>query len=171
MPLNARLWRVLAGIVVGLLLLNNHQNVSGETSVQIGYALVTADSGAGAPVGSAMLSVRNGEGVLVSRAGFAGVEPTLVGWVLVDQVRGRTGIAFVNPGAIDATAALTLRDSNGQQIARQTQILRARGHLARYVTEIFSMTPDDFRGGLTFESDQPLGAIALLESPNSYGES
>src|SRR5262249_38157546 len=108
---------------------------------------------------------------LVSRAGFAGVEPTLVGWVLVDQVRGRTGIAFVNPGAIDATAALTLRDSNGQQIARQTQILRARGHLARYVTEIFPMTPDDFRGRLTFESDQPVGAIALLESPNSYGES
>src|SRR5215468_8467085 len=145
MPLNACLWRVLAGIVVALPLLNNHQNVSGETPVQIGYALVTADSAASVPVGSAILSVRNGEGVLVSRAGFAGVEPTLVGWLLVDQVGARTGIAFVNPGAIDANVALTLRDSNGHQLARQTQILRARGHLARYVTEMFPMTPKDFR--------------------------
>src|SRR5262249_13135050 len=81
------------------------------------------------------------------------------------------GIALVNPGAIDATAVLTLRDSNGQLLARELQILRARGHLARYVTEIFPMMPEGFRGSITFESNQPLGAVALLDSLNRYGES
>jgi hypothetical protein len=171
MPLNTLLRRVLTWIAVTWPLLNGGQNVSGDTSVQIGYAVVSADTGEGVPVGSAILSVRNGNGVLVSRAGLAGVEPALVGWLFVDEVATRTAIAFVNAGPIDATAAVTLRDSYGYQIARQTQILQARGHLSRYVAELFPMIPDGFRGGLTFESNQPIAAVGLLESPNSYGES
>ena len=162
---------ILAGIGIALVLMTNHRSVRGESSLRAGYGVVTADTGASVPVGAALLSVTNSAGVLVSKAGIAGVEAVRSGRLLIDQIGMRTAIVLVNPNPVDATATLTLRDSNGSQIARQVQPLRARSQLAGYLTEIFSTNLDSVRGSLTFESDQPLGTAALLETLNGRGES
>jgi hypothetical protein len=95
-----------------------------------------------------LLSVTNPSGILISEAGFTGAEPVHRGCVFIDQIGMRTAVAFANPNPADATATLTLSDQNGQQIAQKVQTLRARTQLARYLTEIFPISLDGFRGSL-----------------------
>jgi hypothetical protein len=165
-----RVLLVLTGIGAMLVLMTDRQSVHGESALEAGYGIVSADTGAGLTVGAALLSVTNPAGILVSRAGMTGIEAARSGRLLVDQAGMRTAIALVNPNSADATVTLTIRDSNGNQVARQVQTLRARSQLARYLTDLFSASLDGVRGSLTFESDQPLGAAALSEVPNGHGE-
>jgi hypothetical protein len=144
--------------------------VSAQTQPQIAYASITADGSHRTPSTLALLSYRNSSGVLISEAAVASVEPILNGSMLVDEAETRTGIALVNTASTDAIVTLTLRDSIGQAIARQTFPLSSRNQSARYISEVFPARPADFRGSLTFESNQPIGAIALRETRNRYGE-
>src|SRR5436190_8369061 len=101
-----------------------------QAALQVGYAVVTPDPGQRRPVGTALFSVTNSQNVLVSQAGVEGVEPIRRGRIFVDEVGSRTGFALVNPGPLDATALLTLRDSTGSELMQKTQILAAGRHLA-----------------------------------------
>jgi hypothetical protein len=157
---------MVIGIGAMLVLTTSRESAGGVSAVQAGYGIVTADAG----VGAALLSVTNPSGILVSKTGMAGAEPTRRGSLLVDQSGMRTAIALLNPNSVDATATLTLRDSNGNQVANQIQTLRARSQLARYLTEIFSASLNGVRGSLTFDSDQPLAAAVLFEILNGRGE-
>ncbi len=72
--------------------------VRSQVALRVGYAVITADPGGRAPVGSALLSVRNLENVLVLEAGVPAVEPIRRGRVFVDQRGGmRTGVAWASP--------------------------------------------------------------------------
>ena len=51
---------LLIGIITGLVLF-----VYSQTQLQVGYAVLTADSGSNIPVGTALFSSTNAEGVLV----------------------------------------------------------------------------------------------------------
>ena len=56
-----------------------------QTTLVVGYAVLTADSGSRAPVGSVLFSYSNNDGVLVSQAGVGGTEPIRTGRFFVDQ--------------------------------------------------------------------------------------
>ena len=46
-----------------------------QGTIQVGYTVVTRDGGTEMPVGTAVFSYRNGDGVLVTEAGVGVVEP------------------------------------------------------------------------------------------------
>ena len=116
-----------------------------------------------------MFSFTNPEGVLVTEAGVGAVEPIARGRIFVNEVGTRTGLALVNPGATSQVVNLTLRDANGVTAAEESLILEPGQHTAQFVDQLLAAEPG-FRGSVTFTSDAGIGAIALRESRNRFGE-
>ena len=157
----------LAGTVLLLALI---PCLIGEDSLQVGYTILRTDAGVTTPVGTALFTYTNSQGVLVSQAGVESSSTTQIGRVYVDQTGAETGIALVNATMLPATVALILRNAAGREVARTTRALGAGEHLAQYVSQIFGNAAVNLRGSLTFESDQPLAAITLREVRNIHGE-
>jgi hypothetical protein len=132
-----------------------------QSQTQVGYTLLSADSGTSVPVGTALFTYTNQQGILVSQAGVAAAEPIFSGRIFVDQDGTETGIALVNPSLQKASITLILRDSSGTEVARQNLSLDPGNHLARFVSQFFTNLQTGFAGTLTFESSQKLGAITL----------
>lgn len=141
-----------------------------QSQIQVGYTLLTADPGTSVPVGSALFSFTNPQGILVSQAGVAAAEPILSGRIFVDETGTQTGIALVNPSQQEASVTLILRNASGTEVNRITRTLSAGRHLAIFVFQLFKNLPASFTGSLTFESNQKLAAIALRQSSNALGE-
>ena len=141
----------------------------GQGTLQVGYTLVRLDTGSGLPVGTAVFSFTNGEGVLVTEAGVAAVEPIARGRIFVDEAGTRTGVALVNPEAAAQVVNLTLRDAAGTVVGEESLVMNPGEHVARFADELFGTTPG-FEGSLTFESGAGLGAITLRQSANRFGE-
>ena len=141
-----------------------------QGTLQVGYTLVRLDSGSGVPVGTAVFSFTNPDGVLVTEAGVGAVEPIARGRLFVDEVGTRTGVALVNPGSTTALVNLVLRDLEGTTIDEAPLVLEPGEHTSKFVDELFNAQGDGFRGSLTFESVASLGAIALRLSTNVFGE-
>ena len=59
--------------------------VYSQVGLQVGYAILTADQGSALPVGTALFSSTNAQGVLLWEAGVAAVEPISSGRIFVDQ--------------------------------------------------------------------------------------
>jgi len=159
-----RICRV-AALVLGLAYVAHAQ-----TSIQVGYATLTADSGNRVPVASALFAYRNSADVLISEAAVGGTEPIRSGRIFVDEAGTQTGIALANPSSESATITLILRSDAGVETARQPLTLLAGEHRSRYVSQLIANPPPNFVGTLTFESTQPLAAVALRESRNAYAE-
>ena len=140
-----------------------------QTTLQVGYSVVRLDSGSGIPVGTAVFSFKNGDGVLVTEAGVGAVEPVMRGRVFVDEVGARTGVALVNAELASQVVNLTLRDANGTTVGEESLVMNPGQHVARFADELFGTTPG-FEGSLTFESGAGLGAITLRQSTNGFGE-
>ena len=135
----------------------------------MGYSEVRLESGTGIPVATAVFSFRNGEGVLVTEAGVGAVAPIIRGRVFVDEVGTRTGVALVNPETASQVVNLTLRDTAGNMVGTESLVMNPGQHLARFTDELFGTT-QGFEGSLTFESGAGVGAIALRQSTNGFGE-
>src|SRR5262245_20024532 len=102
---------------------------SPQAQLQVGYALVAADGSSAVPVGTALFSYTNFDGVLVSQAGVGASEPISSGRIFVDEAGTQTGIALVNPGAQAASVSLVLRDASGRETERSTLTLRPGEHI------------------------------------------
>ena len=153
---------ILAGIIPFLF---------SQSHIDVGYTLLTADPGSSVPVGTALFTVTNSQGVLVSQAGVAAADPILSGRIFVDESGPLTGIALVNPSQQEASVTFILRDASGQEVNRTTRQLKAGTHLPIFVSELFAPLPASFTtGSLTFESNQKLAAIALRQNSNAHGE-
>lgn len=144
--------------------------VSGQSQLQTGYTILTADPGSRIPVATALFTYSNAQGTMVSQAGAEATAAIPRGRIFVDEAGTRTGFAFVNPSAQDATVSLILRDRNGLEVARGRIALAAGRHVSQFVDEAFTNRLPGFVGSLTFESDQPLGAITLRENRNARNE-
>src|SRR5947207_114404 len=152
-------------------MLSSGRHVQGQNAPQVGYAVLTSDAGTPVPVGAELLSYTNSSGVLLSQAAVGSVEPIRSGRIFVDEVGTRTAIALANPSSQVAAGTWILRDDSGAQVGAVVPLaLGARQHIAVYVSQLFSNRPADFRGSLTFESNQPLAAVTLRESTNAQGE-
>ena len=140
-----------------------------QSTLQVGYTLARLESGSGVPVGTAVFSYTNEDGVLVTEAGVSAVEPVVQGRIFVDEVGTQTGVALVNPDSSSQVVNLTLRDTAGVTVGEESLVLNPREHIARFVDELFDTTPG-FRGSLTYSSSTGLGAITLRQSKNGFGE-
>jgi sugar lactone lactonase YvrE len=144
--------------------------VFSQSQIQVGYSLLSTDSGTRIPVGTALFSYTNSSGILVSQAGVGGKEPISSGCIFVDQDGTETGIALVNPSSQAATATLTLRTASGQVFGRQSLALGSKQHVARFVSDrdLFPGMPAGFTGSLSFECNEKLAAVTLRQSQNAH---
>lgn len=71
-----------------------------------------------------------------------------------------TGVAVVNLATVDATVTVIQRDDNGQEIARDTWTLMARGHTSFAVPVQYPLLSGR-RGTLEIRSNQAAGVMAL----------
>src|SRR5205814_9633722 len=97
---------------------------------------------------SAVLAVRD----------FPGGEPT----PLVLEV----GIAVANPSDAAAALTATLFDANGVQLAQVPLSLPARGHVAKFASEMFPTAPPKFTGKIVVNSSTPFVMMNLLIEGN-----
>src|SRR6185295_11559605 len=78
--------------------------------------------------------------------------------------RTSTGIALVNPNTIAANVTLVLRNSNSGELARTSFTLPPMGHIARYLTELFTgVSLGEFDGKIDVTSTQALAALTLRQ--------
>ncbi|MEE8348563.1 MAG: hypothetical protein V3R94_03265, partial [Acidobacteriota bacterium] len=143
--------------------------VFAQAPLQVGYAILTADPGSNVPVGAALFSSTNTEGVLVWEAGVAAVEPISTGRIFVDQQGGSlTALALVNPSAQTVIVTLILRDTAGVEVDRQDLSLEGGHHEAVFVNQIFSGL-ESFTGSMSFQtptSNEKVAAVTLRQSTN-----
>ncbi len=141
-----------------------------QAQVLVGYTVVRADAGTALPVGCALFSYADKDGILVSQAGVAATQPMLAGRIFVDESGTQTGIALANVTTQVASIGLILRDSSGNEVARKSVTMEAALHMATFIFQEFPGLPAGFTGSLTFESDQRLAAITLRQSQNRRGD-
>ncbi len=146
-----------------------------QSPFRVGYAVLRADAGNAIPVGSALFSLRNSEGILVSEAGVGAVAPIRTGRIFVDQRDSQTGLAIANPGGQSITLDLTMRRADGGQFGLATLTLPAGGQVAYFVDEpgLFPTIPADFVGSLTFATraaDQRVAAVTIRQGLNGHGD-
>ncbi len=155
-------WKKLALVgVVGLPALALF--VYSQLTIRVGYVVVNPDPQSQVPVGTALFSFRNPDGVLVSEAGVGAVEPIRRGRVFVDPA-ARTGVALANPSEQTIILDLTLRDRDGQTspLGPAMVTMGPREHISRFVDEFFPGFPAGFIGSLTFETRQANQAVAAI---------
>ena len=159
---------LLIGSLAGLVLFVYSQN-----PLQVGYAVLTADTGSGVPVGTALFSSTNAEGVLVWEAGVAAVEPISAGRIFVDQQgTSRTALALVNPSSENVTVTLILRNASGTEVDQKDEPFAPGQHRSLFVDELFAGL-GDFTGSLTFQTQQneeKVAAVTLRQNTNLQGE-
>ncbi|MDA2934593.1 hypothetical protein MYX82_09655 [Acidobacteria bacterium AH-259-D05] len=141
--------------------------------LKVGYAVITADAGSSVPVGTALFSFTNSEGVLVWEAGVAAVEPISSGRIFVDQQGGSlTALALVNPSPQTVGVTFILRNADGDEVGQQEVSFAGGEHRALFVNEPFPGR-ENFTGSMSFQtptSNEKLAAVTLRQSTNLQGE-
>jgi hypothetical protein len=139
-----------------------------KAPTQSGYAVVT-------PVGTTTsglvvfetFGMRNNSGT--TQAGVLPPDLTMSAVVFVESSRrlGKNlGIAIVNPNSSGANVTLSLRKSDGTQIAIATLIVPSHQQIAKFFTDLFAnpfppTLPAEFAGTLAITSDLAVSAIGL----------
>jgi hypothetical protein len=118
---------------------------------------------------STFFEVRDGTtGVLYSRIGLAPSRPDLSSF-LIPRVHTKSGLdvafALVNTGSNPASITATLKDANGNSVAKRTISMNGRTHQALFAQQFFSLTneaEDRNYQYIVFNSNSPsFAAIAL----------
>ncbi len=137
-----------------------------NSPIEVGYAVVTPTSAntSGLVVFETFGQKRGND---TTQAGVIPSELTTDAVVFVNasgRLSRNLGVAIANPGAIDATVRLTLRDQSGAVLATRDITVADKNQRARFVTELFSGQPDvpqDFEGTLLIHSSVPVAVIGL----------
>jgi hypothetical protein len=136
-----------------------------EATVQPGYAVITSSSTSTNLVAFATFGLRFGLGT--NQAGVLPSSLTTNAILFVD-INGRLGknlgVAIVNPNASSTNVTMTLRKSDGTQLAATTITVAALQQTSKFVTELFSgqpSVPREFTGTLAITSTSPVSVIGL----------
>ncbi len=143
--------------------------LTNESDLAVGYAVITPRGGDPAPAGAALLQLRDGQGLVTE----AGVEVTNAGSaarVFVDTVGTRTGMAIANSSNVAAEVDLTLVDRFGFQQAESQRTLLAGGHLAVFVDELFGPLAPGFTGTIDLRSETPVAVTSLKLTLNARAQ-
>ena len=138
-----------------------HLDTDGSGPLKNGWARVMTDIGI---QGTASFMVHSSAGAFVSDVGVASSSLLPNFSIFVDTSgESDTGVALANPYNQDTFAEAVLFDASGSEIARNVLLLPRRGHLSKFVTEIFSSVPniDEFIGSVRFFSIRQLAALTL----------
>jgi hypothetical protein len=141
-----------------------------------GMGILTAGAASVTPVDgqvqmgvSAIFSIYDGAGVLVTEAGV-GASTLLESFVVPAEVTAElnTGLALFNPGPGDASADLILRDTAGTEAGRVSMSIPAGRHVARFVVGPGQLFPSvaAFHGTLAIASSAGVSALALRQNSN-----
>ncbi len=144
--------------------------LTSEAAIVQGFARVTVSGGPQAPVGAAIFQFRSPGGAVVSEAGVAAIPATNNARILVDTVGTQTGVALANPNNQSIQLTFQLRDRNNLPIGSTSRGVPANGHLASFVSDLFSDLPLGFTGQLVIVSPQPVVPVTLKLTTNSRGE-
>ncbi len=113
---------------------------------------------------SAIFQLLEGE-KLVSQAGVLPSPPLQSATIVYDSLgQGtNTGVAIANPNDQPNDITVGLFDKDGKQVASLEFTLPARGHLARFVTELFPNIRgiDEMEGSLAIKGSLAFSALAL----------
>ncbi len=135
----------------------------GGGALKTGWALVQSDQSLS---GVAIFSYFDGAGHFVDEVG-APSSLDFGSMSLFAESSGsvNTGIALANPNSEPADVTLTLRDSQAMTLAVQQLKIPANGHIAKYLTELFSpgVIPLDFQGRIEVVSTESLVGLTLRQ--------
>jgi len=114
---------------------------------------------------------RRENNVLVSEVGFEAAEPVRRGRipVTIDDA-ANTGVALVNAHETAAAISFFFTDTGGRDVGHGSLQLPPRSQIARFLTDSPFSAPGTFQGTWTFESDVPVGSLAIRGTTNSRAE-
>ena len=155
----------LLAILVAPFLLGQTQIITSEV-VQTGFAVVTPVSGGGAGLAVTETFSQQVGGTLFQATVLPSPLATITSVVVnTNPATGaNTGVAIVNPNDATATVTLSLRDQGGNTLSTRTITVGGRQQIPRFVTELFSGTPElvsPFIGSLVVNSDLATGVLGL----------
>src|SRR5215831_13000542 len=167
--------RRILGITVLMLfatvvvLADDHDDHNDKAPVQAGYVVVTPTSGGAGLVAFETFGMReNGANGGASQAGVMPAGLTTSAMIFVEssgRLSKNLAIAIVNPYSFDVSVAMTLRKSDGTQVATMNLTVPLHRQISKFVTELFanqSSVPSDFTGTLVLTSSPlPVAMIGL----------
>jgi hypothetical protein len=133
--------------------------------VQVGYAVITSSSTSNDLVAFGTFGLREGLGTTQ-----AGVLPQSLttNAILFFETSGRLsknlGVAIVNPDSISADVTLTVRNSDGTELASTMLMVAPGEQVSKFVTELFAdnpSVPKEMTGTLVITSTNPVSVIGL----------
>jgi len=146
----------------------------------LGMVRISTDGSGTLKVGSAVAKAERPTGGVVRfqipGVGIAGVGSTTSLTRCLIPVRRtaagiRTGIALQNRAEGPVTVRLTLRDTSGATVAASNiENLPARGHIAKFVEELFPDVTGEFEGTLSAEVTGGAVAATAIELGSKPGE-
>ncbi len=137
------------------------ETAGSAATAQAGWARLTANGA----VGAQLLFEIVVDGKLVTQAAVESTGPLRV-FDLFMRAIGETnsGIALANITDVSAVnVRLTLRNNKGEDIATKTVQVASQGHLAQFISELFSEV-GDIDGSLHGEASGPVTVIALQQT-------
>src|SRR5262245_62958614 len=120
----------------------DHDDHNDKAPVQAGYVVVTPTSGGAGLVAFETFGLRGGGAN--GGASQAGVMPpglTTSAMIFVEssgRLSKNFGIAIVNPNSSDVSVAMTLRKSDGTQVAATNFMVPSHQQIYKFVTELFA---------------------------------
>ena len=143
---------------------------------QVGYAVVTASSSATGLTVMETFGLK--VGTEINRAGFPSPELVTNASMFVDvsdRLARNLGVAMVNPGNTATSITLTIRKSDGTQLASKTITLEGRRQTSQYITELVPVPPSqgggiggvttppivEYTGTLSITSTMPISVIGI----------
>ncbi len=143
--------------------------LGGGNDVQVGYAVVTLESGDAIPSGTLIFQYRQGTR-LVTEAGVGAIAPTTKARIFIDRAGSETGIAIANTGNPATSVVLELMDRLGGSLATTTVDLPAGGHVAKLAYELFPDMPQGFSGECEIRAQVPVVPITLKLTTNKRND-
>src|SRR5262245_59966354 len=119
----------------------DHDDHNDKAPVQSGYVVVTPNGGATGLVAFETFGLRgNGANGGASQAGVMPPGLTTSAMIFVERsgrLSKNLGIAIVNPNSSDVSVAMTLRKSDGTQIATANLAVPSHQQISKFLTELF----------------------------------
>jgi len=136
--------------------------------IQSGYAVITPSASTSSMVAFETFGQRKGNNGDTTQAGVLPPDLTTNALLFVDssgRLSKNLAIALVNPNTAAVTVTMTLRKSDGGQLASKTTSIASHQQISTYITDLFadsSSIPSDLTGMLSVvTSGGPVAVIGM----------
>ena len=146
-----------------------------DSNVRVGTVRIFPDFGHAVPVGQAVFTLFNGEGIIITEAAVQASESGTA-FRMYGEVSGepfavgsiQSGVAILNMGFVNADITLELMEFDGTLIATSAPIpVPASGHKSFFIDEVLDV---EFRGIVRITSTEEIAVTGLRGRTNERGE-